>query len=59
MTVRSFDEVIYHDQRCHVEQVWDDAQGHDWALIRPVETMESGVYIVDQADVQPLPPTAY
>lgn len=52
MTVQTFDEVQYHGEVCHVEQTWDDPEGCHWCLIRPVETLDSGTYIVDQADVQ-------
>ncbi len=49
MTLHVWDEVEYHDHLCHVEQVWDDM-----VLLRPAETLDSGVYITDQSSCTPV-----
>lgn len=50
MTLHVWDEVEYHDHRCHVEQVWDDM-----ALLRPIDgPMDSGVYITEQSSCTPV-----
>lgn len=53
--MQPFDEGMYHGEICHVEQVWDDPDGHHWCLIRPTATLDSGVYIIEQEDLKPIP----
>lgn len=58
MTCQPFDEVMYHGEICHVEQVWESG-GIRWAILRPASQAaihtEGGVYIVDQDDVYRVP----
>lgn len=57
MTVQPFDECMYHGEVCHVEQVFDDGEGHKFAVVRPVsELATQGTYFVDQDSLLRVPP---
>jgi hypothetical protein len=50
MTLHVWDEVEFHNRRCHVEQVWDDM-----ALLRPADGhMDAGVFITEQSTCTPV-----